>query len=87
MLSNANAHAIITNALINNIDMTAKETLYKHVSSDLTDRWPEPVLTAVLMAMEAYAQQQRNKPKKSVVVSDENDPHKYERNFDRNSRW
>jgi hypothetical protein len=64
--------------------MTAKETLHQHVSPELTDKWGETVLNAVLMAMGSYARQQAKKSKYAVVASEEEDT---ERNFNRNSRW
>jgi len=40
--------------------MTPKEALDQHVDPDLTDRWGQPVLDAVLAAITTYHQHQVN---------------------------
>lgn len=48
--------------------MTPKEALDQHVHSDLTDRWGQPVLDAVLAAITTYHQHQVNSVDLADVV-------------------
>ena len=64
----------------------AIKAMEQHVVESTTG-WPRPSTTEAMIRQMQLAMMQAEVMRISSEIEDVNDPHKYERNFDRNSRW
>lgn len=75
----------------------AKRALERHIVESTTG-WPRPLAAEALIRhmqgammradiMRIASEIESHKPTPHYEDDDANDPHRYERNFDRNSRW